>query len=136
MIEAKQGKVDIDYFKNMIQNREETEYKHGLSGRGGYSYQVDHLSGWFLNFFAYWTDGYRGRYQEFKEDHLGVKDFDKLPSQMLTVPFKIKDASNKTYEMKYKVGFIGCDQNEKNEVSPVTGWIVSPSTEEDRDSIL
>jgi hypothetical protein len=137
MIEAKKGKVDVNYFKNMIQNREETEYKPGLSGHGGYSYKVDHLSGWFLNFFAYWTDGYRGRYKEFNEDHLGVKDFDKLPSQMLTVPFKIVDETKgKTYEMKYKVGFIGCDKNKKNEVSVVTGWIVSPSSKEDRESIL
>ena len=38
--------------------------------------------------------------------------------------------------MKYQVGFIGCDQNEKKEVSPVQGWIVSPSSEEERKSIL
>ena len=135
MIEAKEGKVDANYFKNMIQKKEETEYEPGLSGMGGYSYKVDHLAGWFLNFFSYWS--YRnGHYTKFKEDHLGVKDFKKLPSQMLTVPFKIVDVSHKTYEMKYQVGFIGCAQNEKNEVSPVTGWIVSPSTKEDRDSIL
>ena len=29
------------------------------------------------------------------------------------------------YSMEYKVGFIGCDINEKNEVYPVQGWIVS-----------
>ena len=136
MIEAKQGKVDVNYFKNMIQNREVTEYEPSLSGMGGRSYQVDHLSGWFLNFFAYWTYG-NGRYRKFTEDHLGVKDFKKLPSQMLTVPFKIiEEITGKTYEMKYKVGFIGCDKNEKNEVSAVTGWIVSPSSKEDRESIL
>ena len=32
MIEAKEGKVDVDYFKNMIQSKEETEYELGLSG--------------------------------------------------------------------------------------------------------
>ena len=140
MIEAKQGKVDVNYFKNMIQDRKETEYEPDLSGFGGSSYQVDHLSGWFLNFFSYWTDGYRGRYKKFNEDHLGVKDFEKLPSQMLTVPFKIVDETKgKTYEMKYKVGFIGCDKNEKNEVSAVTGWIVSPHSKdnyEDYEDIL
>ena len=166
MIEAKKGKVDVNYFKNMIQNREETEYQPGLSGNGGYSYQVDHLSGWFLNFFAYWkpglsgngghsnqvdylsqrmfnlflnrTDGNPDRYREFNVNHLGVKDFKKLPSQMLTVPFKIvDDTKGKMYEMKYKVGFIGCDKNEKNEVSPVTGWIVSPYDKNmDKESIL
>ena len=29
--------------------------------------------------------------------------------------------------MKYKVGFVGCDQNDKNEVFPVQGWFISPS---------
>ena len=56
---------------------------------------------------------------------------------MLIVPFTIEDEDNgKTYLMKYKVGFVGCDQNEKNEVFPVQGWLVSPSTEEERESIL
>ena len=57
MVEAKEGKVDVDFFKNMIQSKEETEYKAGLSGIGGYSYKVDHLSGWFINFFAYISKG-------------------------------------------------------------------------------
>ena len=133
MAEAKEGKVDIEYFQNMIQNKEATEYKRGLSGMGGYSYKVDHLSGWFLNFFAYWGDG-EGDYEVFKKGDLGIKDFDKLPSQMLIVPFKIIDSNLKTYLMKYKVGFVGCDQNEKKEVYPITGWIVSPSTEKERNS--
>ena len=31
----------------------------------------------------------------------------------------------KTYEMNYNVGFMGCDRNEKNEVFPVQVWVVS-----------
>ena len=115
MVEAKEGKVDVDYFKNMIQSKEETEYKSGLSGRGGYSYKVDHLSGWIINFFAYISDG-RRNYYPFKDDHLSVRDFKKLPNQRLTVPFKMKDNSGKEHLMKYKVGFIGCNINDKNEV--------------------
>ena len=38
--------------------------------------------------------------------------------------------------MKYKVGFVGCDQNENNEIVPIKGWIVSPSTQEERESKL
>ena len=56
---------------------------------------------------------------------------------MLIVPFTIDDrVHKKKYLMKYKVGFVGCDQNDKKEVSPVQGWFVSPSTEEERESIL
>ena len=78
MIEAKEGKIDVDYFKNMVQNKEETEYKAGLSGMGGYSYKVDHLSGWFLNFYAYIGDG-DGDYEPCQIKSLKVKDFVKFP---------------------------------------------------------
>ena len=130
MVEAKEGKIDVDYFKNMIQSKDETEHKSGLSGMGGYDYKVDHISGWFLNFFAYITNG-EGEYYPFKETHLSVLDFKKLPNQRLSVPFKIIDANQQQYLMKYKVGFLGCDQNEKNEVYPVSGWIVSPNNKND-----
>ena len=132
MVEAKQGKIDVDYFKNMIQSKEKTEHKSGLSGIGGYDYKVDHLSGWFLNFFAYITNG-TGHYRPFEGDNLSVLDFKKLPNQRLTVPFKIIDVNNNEYKMKYKVGFIGCDQNKNNEVYPVAGWIVSPNIKEEDD---
>ena len=56
---------------------------------------------------------------------------------MLIVPFTIKDlVHNKEYLMKYQVGFVGCDQNDKNEIYPVQGWLVSPSSEKERNSIL
>ena len=38
--------------------------------------------------------------------------------------------------MKFEVGFVGCDQNAQKEVFPIKGWIVSPSSKEERDSIL
>ena len=37
--------------------------------------------------------------------------------------------------MKYKVGFIGCDQNKKSEVYPAQGWIVSLGAEEEEEHI-
>ena len=50
-IAAKEGKIDIKYFKNFIQKDEVTEYiPH--SGRV-WEHQVDEISGWFLSFFAY-----------------------------------------------------------------------------------
>ena len=36
MVKAKEGEIDTEYFQNMIQNKEATEYKSDLSGRGGY----------------------------------------------------------------------------------------------------
>ena len=139
MIEAKEGKIDIEYFKNMIQKKEVTEERWKPSGREPYHVQVDHICGWFLNFFAYYKEvsQWNKTVKRFTEESIKVEDFNKLANQMLVVPFTIIDkVHNLKYLMKYNVGFVGCDQNEKNEVSPVQGWIVSPSTQEDRESIL
>ena len=134
MVEAKEGKIDVNYFKNMIQKKEITEPEHGNSGRKRHNVKYDYISGWFLNFFAYLnTDG---EPYPFKADKILVKDFKKFASQMLIVPFVIVDAKKKKYDMKYKVGFVGCEQNERHQVYPVQGWFVSPSTPEEKNSKL
>ena len=138
MIEAKEGKIDVDYFKNMIQKKEVTEIEYGPSGIGENEVKYDYICGWFLNFFAYLNKkDYSGKMIRFGRDSIKVKEFNELANQMLIVPFTIEDlVHQKTYLMKYKVGFIGCDQNEKKEVFPVQGWTVSPSSEEEMKSIL
>ena len=138
MVEAKEGNIDIDYFKNMVQKKEVTEIKSGLSGRGRYEVKVDYISGWILNFFAYLNiKDLSGEISRFTADSMSVEKFGDFASQMLIVPFTIADnVHNKTYDLKYKVGFVGCEQNEKYEVSPVQGWLVSPSTKDERESIL
>jgi len=91
-----------------------------------------------LQFFAYYKKiGYDGKIPKFEKESIKVEQFNKLANQMLVVPFTIDDrVHNKQYLMKYNVGFVGCDQNEKKEVFPIQGWIVSPSTKEDRESVL
>jgi hypothetical protein len=139
MVEAKEGKIDKNYFMDMIQKKEVTEIKYGPSGRSKREVQVDYLSGWFLSFFAYYGEvsGRGEKIERFMEDIIRVENFKTLANQMLIVPFKIiDDVHKKEYLMKYKVGFVGCDQNEKNEVFPIQGWLVSPITKNERDSIL
>jgi hypothetical protein len=149
MVDAKKGNIDIKYFKNFIQDDKITEYVSGLSGDKGYNIQVPILKGWILNFFAYYSEVKLEDYYDeeieknnvevprFLDDSIKVKHFEKLANQMLNVPFDIVDeVHKKTYNMKYSVGFIGCDQNKNNEVFPVTGWIVSPRTKEDENNIL
>ena len=53
MIEAKEGKIDVKYFKNIIQNNEITETR-SVSSTKMLEVQVDYISGWILNFFAYY----------------------------------------------------------------------------------
>ena len=132
MVEAKEGKIDKEYFKNMIQKEEITEASYDLSGMYEGDKKFEYLSGWFLEFFAYYKEGERNI-----DNKIRVRSFKYLANQMLIVPFKIKDlVHNKEYDMKYRVGFVGCEQNDKNEVSPEQGWLVSPSIEKDRYSFL
>ena len=129
MIEAKEGKINIKYFKNIIQKDEVTELiPH--SGRPKQQ-SVDEIYGWFLSFFAYFNKADKnGNFIKFDGDFLKVSKFSSLANQLLSVPFTIIDKFNKKEKhlMKFEVGFIGCDQNEKKEVFPVKGWIVSPSS--------
>jgi hypothetical protein len=160
MVEAKQGNIDIEFFKNIIQ------YQFVGLGCGGST----KIFGWIIKF-LYRQEKKYSRYMEKEienpfeteeenkendkiqehimledlrgfgpilkqEDCMDIKEFSKLSSQMLIVPFKLiyedptRNISEK-FDMKYKVGFIGCEQNEKSEVYPVQGWIVSLGAEEE-----
>ena len=85
-----------------------------------------------MNFFAYLRNGIVA---SLKTKKVRVEKFKNFVNQMLVVPFILTDTSGGEYWLKYKVGFFVCEQNEKNEVSPVQGWFVFPMTDEDYNSI-
>ena len=134
MIEAKEGKIDIQYFKNFIQDAKITEkYSNGCIRP--YDKKFDSIKGWFVDFFAYF--GGEKRYRRVKDRSIKLEDLNSLASQMLVVPFKIENSKNiQKVEMKFNVGFFGCGINNKNEVYPVSGWLVSPKTKKDKESKL
>ena len=128
MIDAKRGNIDIDYFKNIIQKIETTEAIKECGSKSELT--IDNITGWILDFFAYIKRN-EGKVERFSGESIKVKEIDLLSNQMLVVPFTIyEEITKKTYEMKYSVGFIGCEQNEEKEVFPVQGWIVSPYSKE------
>ena len=130
MIEAKMGKVDNDYFRNIIiRNEVKGTIKRGcLRPKDA---MVSEITGWILDFFAY--EGEDNNFKRFNDKSLRVKGFNRLANQMLSIPFTIiEEMTGKTYEMNYNFGFIGCEQNEKKEVSPVQAWLVSPSSLNER----
>jgi len=101
MIEAKEGNIDTEYFKKIIQKR--------------YYFicvPEEEISGWITKFIAY-------KYLiPFEDKSINVEDFGHLACQRLDVPFIIKDEiRNIEYNMKYDVGFMGCKINENNELS-------------------
>ena len=137
MIDAKKKKIDVDYFKDFVQKKKETEIIFGGSGRYKGSSKVDYICGWILDFFAYIKYNRTSDYERFDSKELQVKEFKCLLNQMLIVPITIKEiVYNNTYLMKFKAGFVGCDQNNENEVFPVQGWFISPSTKEERESLV
>ena len=137
MVEAKEGKIDIDHFKNMMQNKEEIENVVPPSGREPEATKFDYLDGWFLKFFAYYAPNqYITRYRKFDGNSIKIRNINQLANQLLKCPFTIEDkVHSKTYEMEYKVGFVGCDQNKENEVFPVMGWSVGSLREESYSSL-
>lgn len=120
MIQAKEGNIDVDFFKGIIQNR--VDYINRICAQE----KINKIDGWILKFFGYYSG------TPFKDDSIEFKELYNFSNQRLIVPFIIKDLDErKEYKMKFKVGFIGCDQNEEQEVFPVQGWIVSPIKEEE-----
>ena len=128
MVEAKEGKIDVEHFKNIVQKVSKTEPVYGPSEMEPHHVQIDYIEGWILKFFGFYeTDQYSQRYEIFDGDSIKIKDLNKLASQLLTAPFEIIDlVHGKSYKRQFKVGFVGCDVNERNEVFPVMGWCVEP----------
>ena len=123
MIDAKMGKVDNDYFRGII-IRNEVKGKISRGCLSSIDALVSEITGWILDFFAY--EGEDDDFKRFDDKTLRVQELNRLANQMLTVQFTIKEImTGKTYKMNYNVGFIGCEQNEKKEVSPVQAWLVS-----------
>ena len=125
MIDAKNGKIDNDYFRDIIKRNEVKD--NVMLGCIPGDAMISNINGWILDFFAY-EKTKDDRLIRFDDKSLKYIDFNRLASQMLTVPFTIVEfhTGNK-YKMEYKVGFFGCEQNEKKEVYPIQAWVVSSS---------
>ena len=125
MIDAKNGKIDNDYFRDIIKRNEVKD--NVMLGCIPGDAMISNINGWILDFFAY-EKTKDDKLIRFDDKSLKYIDFNRLASQMLTVPFTIVEfhTGNK-YKMEYKVGFFGCEQNEKKEVYPIQAWVVSSS---------
>ena len=159
MVEAKKGNIDIEFFKNIIQHQHVGFGCGGSTEIFGwiikflYRQEQKCTNKKEESRFRFFSEEdekkFKIQQKVMPEDSRLIKDelikfycmdiseFSKLSSQMLIVPFKVKYEDKtrniyKEYDMKYKVGFIGCDQNEKSEVYPVQGWIVSLGAEEEK----
>lgn len=95
MVEAKEGKIDIDFFKSVVQKKEITENKYAPSGDEPYDMKIKYISGWILKFFGYYCErDKKGKLKLFNQEKIEIDDFRKLSYQMVKVPVKIIDKVN------------------------------------------
>ena len=131
MVEAKEGKIDVNFFKNIILKQEVIEKRMEEFDCQEYynKYRIKYIDGWILKFFGYIKDD-NEELDYFSGNEIEGEKINNLPNQILNVPFKINNEVNKSEkEMKFEAGIFGCGQNEKKEVSLGIGWLVSPSAE-------
>ena len=125
MVEAKEGKIDVDFFKNIILKQEGIKYTDKNCKE--LKYEIDYINGWITTFFGYYEDE-NGNLCELIGEKIDRKIINNLPPQILNIPFKIKNLQNNIEkEVKFEAGIFGCTLNEKKEISLRIGWLVSPS---------
>ena len=127
IIETKKGKIDTDFWKNMIINKETIEPR----GSGELT-KVENIDGWLLNFYPYYKvdDAFRFceklvRRKDFNQP-LDVKSLQQLPEEMIEVPLlMIHKFTGKQIELNVKTGFLGMIQEKNGLVKPEIGWFIS-----------
>ena len=125
MAQAKEGNIDVNFFKNIILNEEGVAKRREGCSLFSSKYKTVFINGWILKFFGYIK---RGDYlYPFTDDKIEGEKINNFPSQIFNVPFIIEKEDKTKINVKFEAGFFGCEQNDKKEVNPVLGWMVSPN---------
>ena len=127
IIETKKGKIDIDFWKNMIKNKETMEPR----GSGALT-KVENIDGWLLNFYPYYKvdDVFKKceklvRKTDFNKP-LDVKNLENIPEEMVEVPLIMHHKiTGKDTELTIKTGFLGMIQEKNGLAKPEIGWFIT-----------
>jgi hypothetical protein len=127
IIETKKGKVDVDFWKNMIKNKETIEPR----GSGALT-KVENIDGWLLNFYPYYKvdDVFKKceklvRKTDFNKP-LDVKNLENIPEEMVEVPLIMHHKiTGKDTELTIKTGFLGMIQEKNGLAKPEIGWFIT-----------
>jgi len=108
IIAAKKGKVNKDFWMNMVKYH--TEKKYGT---------VNTIDGWIVKFFPYTKEGNKTGLKP-------ITSVNNLASEIVKVPFILKDDANHTSNnMEIWAGFIGLSQNKKDfTMKPEMSWAI------------
>ena len=126
IIETRKGKLDLDFWKNMIGQKTIGE-EIPIQCRDLSLVKIDYVYGWILKFFPFNNKKYFNIRERIK-----VTEMNELATQILDVPFKLYfEKTQKTYNMVFHAGFLGMEQNDKNyELSSVIGYYISGSDDD------
>ena len=144
IIETKQGKIDKQFWDNMITNQKRVYFEkvplpssesHILINR---KIEEIKIFGWIFDFFPYKIikkenqDSKRiGEYfYNFNYCNLLLNDikiyhdsdFEELPDEMLDIGATYRKSNGKTADLGIKTGFLGYSLNKNNEIQPEIGW--------------
>ena len=127
IIETKKGKIDIDFWKNMIKNKETIEPR----GSGTLT-KIENIDGWLLNFYPYYKiDDIFAiceklvRRKDFNKS-VDIKNLKHLPEEMIEVPLlMIQKFTGEKTELSVKTGFLGMIQEKNGLIKPEIGWFIS-----------
>ncbi|WP_029279085.1 DUF4419 domain-containing protein [Pedobacter borealis] len=108
IIAAKKGKVDKDFWMNMVKYH--TEKKYGT---------VNTIDGWIVKFFPYTKEGNKTGLKP-------ITSVNSLASEIVKVPFILEDEQHHTkHNMEIWAGFIGLSQNNKDfTMKPEMSWAI------------
>ncbi|WP_158544276.1 DUF4419 domain-containing protein [Pedobacter miscanthi] len=108
IIAAKKGKVNKDFWMNMVKYH--TEKKYGT---------ITSIDGWIVKFFPYTKEGNKTGLKP-------ITNVNNLASEIVKVPFVLQDDVNHTYNnMEIWAGFIGLSQNNKDfTMKPEMSWAI------------
>ena len=127
IIETKKGKVDVDFWKNMIKNKETTEPRGS-----GESTKVEYIDGWLLNFYPYYkVDDFFDKCEKlvrkkYFNKPLDVKQLKNIPEEMVEVPLIMHHkVTGKDTELTIKTGFLGMIQEKNGLAKPEIGWFIT-----------
>ena len=127
IIETKKGKIDVNFWKNMIINKETVEPR----GSGELT-KVNNIDGWLLNFYPYYK---KDDYYKFCEKLERRRDFNKpidvkslkyLPEEFIEVPLTmVHKQTFEVTELSVKTGILGMIQEKNGLIKPEIGWFIS-----------
>ena len=124
IIETKQGKIDKNFWENILKN---VEVKDSVSGE---LTKITKIDGWLLNFYPFikytrYNQEKLERRNNFNQP-ISIKELNDFPEELIEVPLIMYNKLNlKKYELSVKTGLIGMIKEDDGVAKAEIGWFIS-----------